>query len=105
MIHIACFANNFFRNLIDDWMEHYRIAVGLSSPALQAVSERPQYSIETRQAKSAKQSEHSLMIRKAVLGIDDDVENLKKARVPSAPLGKYCDPSLTQLFFFIEGNT
>ena len=80
-------------------MEHYRIAVGLSSPALQAVSERPQYSIETRQAKSAKQSEHSLMIRKAVLGIDDDVENLKKARVPSAPLGKYCDHSLINNIF------
>ena len=70
-------------------MEHYRIAVGLSSPALQTVSETPRYSVETRQAKSAKQSEHSLMMRKAILGIDDD-ENVKKARVPSAPLGRYC---------------
>ena len=75
-----------YRNLVDDWMEHYRIAVGLTSPALLSVSETPHYSIATRHAKSAKQSEDSLMIRKAVLGIDDD-DNLKKARVPSAPLG------------------
>ena len=68
-------------------MEHYRIALGLSSPALEAMSDFPPYSIATRQAKSAKQSEAGLMIRRAVLGVDDDEGDGKKARVPSAPLG------------------
>lgn len=75
-------------------MEHYRLALGFSSPALQAVGETPQYSIATRQAKSAKPSEQSLMIRKAILGIDDDDENVKRARVPSAPLGLYTQTPL-----------
>ena len=75
-----------YRNLVDDWMEHYRIALGLSSPMLETLSAAPPYSIATRQAKSAKQSDAGLMIRKAILGVDDD-DNLRRARVPSAPLG------------------
>ncbi|KAL4226564.1 hypothetical protein ACF0H5_014549 [Mactra antiquata] len=75
------------RNLVDDWMEHYRIALGLSIPALQNVRETPNYSITNRNIKSARISDHQLMVRKAILGADDQVVTQKKNRIPSAPLG------------------
>lgn len=77
-----------FRILVDDWMEHYRLAVGLSSPHLQNVRETPTYSISSRNVKSAKTSDYQLMIRRAILGVEDFEETpRKKSRIPSAPLG------------------
>ena len=71
---------------MEDWLEHYRIAMGLSSPYLQNVRDGPAYSIATRHAKSARQSDHQQLIRKAILGVDDDMPPTK-TRIPSAPLG------------------
>ena len=71
-------------------MEHYRIALGLRSPLLQSVEDKPRYSIGQRNIKSARASAHQLMIRKAVLGLDyeetDDRSRARKNRIPSAPL-------------------
>ncbi|XP_052285560.1 uncharacterized protein LOC127881598 isoform X7 [Dreissena polymorpha] len=75
------------RILVDDWMEHYRIAVGLVSPTLLSVRDTPTYSIHARNVKSARHSDHQLLIRRAVLGVaDDQLSPRKKMRIPSAPL-------------------
>jgi len=77
------------RILVDDWMEHYRIAVGFASPALLSVRDTPSYSLTARNIKSARQSDHGLLIRRAVLGVEDydETSPRKKGRIPSAPLG------------------
>jgi len=70
-------------------MEHYRLAVGLTSPHLQNVRETPAYSIKSRSIKSAKTSDYQLMIRRAILGVEEfDEIPKKKNRIPSAPLGR-----------------
>ncbi|XP_052781293.1 uncharacterized protein LOC128217895 isoform X3 [Mya arenaria] len=78
------------RILVDDWMEHYRLAVGLIPAELLTVRDSPQrYSIQGRNTKSARMSDQGLLIRRAILGVDStDWEETprKKMRIPSAPL-------------------
>ncbi|XP_053377067.1 uncharacterized protein LOC123530542 isoform X4 [Mercenaria mercenaria] len=97
------------RNLVDDWMEHYRIAVGLTSMSLLNVKENPNYSIANRNIKSARISDHQLEIRRAVLGVDDHVIPKKKSRIPSAPLdglgNEYIDEDFQNELSARHGNT
>lgn len=41
------------KNILDDWMEHYRIATGISSPDISKMSSTPQRTILKRKTKSA----------------------------------------------------
>ncbi|XP_055882400.1 uncharacterized protein LOC106072114 isoform X4 [Biomphalaria glabrata] len=65
------------RILVDDWLEHYRITIGLKSPSLEQVRETPRKSRVG--AYSAKMTE-SREDRKNTFGF-----SLISARVPSAP--------------------
>ncbi|XP_041349988.1 uncharacterized protein LOC121369160 isoform X2 [Gigantopelta aegis] len=71
------------RNLVDDWMEHYRITVGLSSPSLNMMSDSPR--MRVRYSQSAKLSDDKFN-RQASLGISSAEETKTRAlRAPSAP--------------------
>ncbi|KAL3852029.1 hypothetical protein ACJMK2_015718 [Sinanodonta woodiana] len=78
------------RNLIDDWMEHYRIALGLKSPHLKGVEEARISVHGQRMIKSAVQSDQTTLKRQLTwLGLGPaDIVQIKKVRAPSAPLGK-----------------
>lgn len=78
---------NYFRNLVDDWLEHYRLAVGLKSPHMLNVRESPDFSSQARNIQSAKLADSGQAARLKHLGLETLVD-YKKQRAPSAPLGK-----------------
>ena len=75
------------RNLVDDWMEHYRMTIGMSSPTLLQLDLSPRKS--RHGAYSAKQSDRREE-RRSLMGIHipDAVLN---ARIPSAPSREFKD--------------
>lgn len=82
-----CYYQTFFRNLVDDWLEHYRLAVGLKSPHMLNVRESPDFSSQARNIQSAKLADGGQAARLKHLGLETLVD-YKKQRAPSAPLGK-----------------
>lgn len=75
------------RNLVDDWLEHYRLAVGLKSPHMLNVRESPDFSSQARNIQSAKLADSGQAARLKHLGLETLVD-YKKQRAPSAPLVK-----------------
>lgn len=75
------------RNLVDDWLEHYRLAVGLKSPHMLNVRESPDFSSQARNIQSAKLADSGQAARLKHLGLETLVD-FKKQRAPSAPLVK-----------------
>uniref|UniRef100_K1RWZ9 Uncharacterized protein C3orf20 n=1 Tax=Magallana gigas TaxID=29159 RepID=K1RWZ9_MAGGI len=75
------------RNLVDDWLEHYRLAVGLKSPHMLNVRESPDFSSQARNIQSAKLADGGQAARLKHLGLETLVD-YKKQRAPSAPLVK-----------------
>lgn len=73
------------RNLVDDWLEHYRLAVGLKSPHMLNVRESPDFSSQARNIQSAKLADSGQAARLKHLGLETLVD-YKKQRAPSAPL-------------------
>ncbi|WAR25904.1 CC020-like protein [Mya arenaria] len=73
------------RILVDDWMEHYRLAVGLIPAELLTVRDSPQrYSIQGRNTKSARMSDQGLLIRRAILaGLGGEIDEDLAARIAS----------------------
>lgn len=72
---------------MDDWLEHYRLAVGLKSPHMLNVRESPDFSSQARNIQSAKLADGGQAARLKHLGLETLVD-YKKQRAPSAPLGK-----------------
>ena len=73
------------RNLVEDWLEHYRIAMGISSPHLRTLPSAPHH--RRRQAQSAKSSPAG--VRVIIESISTQVPRPStKHRAPSAPAGK-----------------
>nr|XP_034307211.1 uncharacterized protein LOC105319401 isoform X7 [Crassostrea gigas] len=73
------------RNLVDDWLEHYRLAVGLKSPHMLNVRESPDFSSQARNIQSAKLADGGQAARLKHLGLETLLD-YKKQRAPSAPL-------------------
>ncbi|KAK7484126.1 hypothetical protein BaRGS_00024615 [Batillaria attramentaria] len=74
------------RNLIDDWMEHYRIAIGLTSPHLTTMPESPHIR-RRREIQSAKPWDGDKVERRGALGMDQKDVLSSTMRAPSAPSG------------------
>jgi hypothetical protein len=74
------------RNLIDDWMEHYRIAIGLQSPSLTLMSDSPRIR-RRRQTQSAKALDGDKLQRRGMLGVEQKEAPGVSVRAPSAPSG------------------
>ncbi|KAL8576950.1 hypothetical protein ACOMHN_024226 [Nucella lapillus] len=72
------------RQLIDDWMEHYRIAIGLTSPSLHAMPDSP-YVRRRRQTQSAKPWDGDKIERRGALGVEQREATITVLRAPSAP--------------------
>lgn len=77
--------SNFFfgRNLVDDWMEHYRLAIGMSSPHLRSMQDKPGW--RNRHTQSAKSPGGRVILESAATSVPRPDISL---RVPSAPVGK-----------------
>ncbi|XP_062584054.1 uncharacterized protein LOC134245821 isoform X4 [Saccostrea cucullata] len=75
------------RNLVDDWLEHYRLAIGLKSPHMMNVRDSPDFTSQARNIQSAKLTDSGQAARLKHLGLETLVD-LKKQRTPSAPLVK-----------------
>ncbi|XP_078341968.1 uncharacterized protein LOC111107827 isoform X2 [Crassostrea virginica] len=84
------------RNLVDDWLEHYRLAVGLKSPHMLNVRESPDFSSQARKIQSAKLADSGQTARLKHLGLETLID-CKKQRTPSAPL----DPIVTHSTVFV----
>ncbi|XP_021368106.1 uncharacterized protein LOC110459911 isoform X3 [Mizuhopecten yessoensis] len=72
------------KGLVEEWMEHYRLAVGLTSPFLSTMIEYPEYSTRKRNIKSAQLADNGQLSRRANMELVSPVHS----RVPSAPLVK-----------------
>ncbi|XP_033746339.1 uncharacterized protein LOC117331622 isoform X5 [Pecten maximus] len=72
------------KGLVEEWMEHYRLAVGLTSPYLSSMSEYPEYTTRKRTIKSAQLSDIGQLSRRS----DIELVSPNHNRVPSAPLVK-----------------
>ncbi|GFO23230.1 glutamate-rich protein 6, partial [Plakobranchus ocellatus] len=74
------------RNLVDDWLEHYRVTIGLKSPMLIQLSETPRMRPRSRGgAYSAKTTADGRENRRSTLGLTARESLIDTARVPSAP--------------------
>ncbi|XP_055999633.1 uncharacterized protein LOC125656907 isoform X4 [Ostrea edulis] len=73
------------RNLVDDWLEHYRLAVGLKSPHILNVRDSPDFSSRARNIQSAKLADVGQAARLKHLGLETLLD-FKKQRTPSAPI-------------------
>ncbi|KAK3768351.1 hypothetical protein RRG08_031140 [Elysia crispata] len=74
------------RNLVDDWLEHYRVTIGLKSPMLIQLSESPHTRPRSRGgAYSAKTTVDGRENRRSTLGLTGRETLVDTARVPSAP--------------------
>ena len=92
---------DFSRNLVDDWMEHYRIAVGISSPHIRNMKETPYH--RRRNIHSAMPGTRGGRTAAALLSGESDEERNEDLalsydraaarkilqRAPSAPPGQY----------------
>ncbi|CAL1534535.1 unnamed protein product [Lymnaea stagnalis] len=71
------------RNLIDDWLEHYRVTIGLKSPTLVQLNESPSksrlgaYSAKVTEGREDRKTTFGFTVRDSVIS----------ARIPSAPSG------------------
>ncbi|KAK6175782.1 hypothetical protein SNE40_014174 [Patella caerulea] len=75
------------KNVVDDWLEHYRIAIGLTSPSLNGLRDMP--SSRRRYSQSAKLSNTDFLSRGTMLGVDFSKKSSSKLlRAPSAPSGQ-----------------
>lgn len=71
-------------------MEHYRVTIGLISPDINRMKDRPDYVDYRRKIQSAREFDRATRInssQKYLQGLDLATE--KKHRAPSAPLGLY----------------
>ncbi|RUS74576.1 hypothetical protein EGW08_017657, partial [Elysia chlorotica] len=74
------------KNLVDDWLEHYRVTIGLKSPILIQLSETPRMRPRSRGgAYSAKTTFDGRENRRDTLGLTGRETLVDTARVPSAP--------------------
>ncbi|GFR69725.1 glutamate-rich protein 6 [Elysia marginata] len=74
------------KNLVDDWLEHYRVTIGLKSPMLIQLSETPCTRPRSRGgAYSAKTTADCRENRRSTLGLTGRESLVDTARVPSAP--------------------
>lgn len=76
------------KNIVEDWMEHYRVAVGISSPALKKMLDRAVIRSPKRTIKSAIERKTTA----AAIGLEEAAEDLIRGstkyqsfRSPSAP--------------------
>lgn len=74
------------RNLIDDWMEHYRIAIGLMSPTLTSMPASPRIR-RRRETQSAKSWDGDKVQRRGDMGVEQKDVLSSTLRAPSAPSG------------------
>ena len=74
-----------FRNTVEDWLEHYRIAVGIASPHLKSVSGSP--ARRQRPISSAKSSPGGCRVIIESLATSIVAPSVEP-RVPSAPPGR-----------------
>ncbi|XP_069141921.1 uncharacterized protein [Argopecten irradians] len=72
------------KGLVEEWMEHYRLAVGLTSPYISCMNEYPEYSTKKRTIKSAQLSDNDQLSRR----VDMELVSPNHGRIPSAPLIK-----------------
>ncbi|CAH1784840.1 unnamed protein product [Owenia fusiformis] len=73
------------KNLVEDWMEHYRIAIGMSVPT-HNLKDTPDIPTKRRDIKSAKSTIGSS--RPVIEDLKEDGEDIvRKKRAPSAPPG------------------
>ncbi|CAK8689010.1 unnamed protein product [Clavelina lepadiformis] len=70
------------RNLVDDWMEHYRMSVGISSPVLKRMLDKPQVKSAHRTIQSARERKVSNI---EDVEFDDKGTKFQSFRSPSAP--------------------
>ncbi|XP_078511994.1 uncharacterized protein C3orf20 homolog [Lissotriton helveticus] len=80
------------RNILDDWMEHYRIATGIDSPHLHGLSSGPLKTQRSRKVQSAAPpaantaTQESQKVKEKVEGVDQWIEAYTlHGRFPSAP--------------------
>ena len=75
-----------FRNIVDDWLEHYRLSCGMKSPHLKGVHEQPSHK-HIRLVKSAKPPAQGA--RAIIESMATAVPKVTiSPRIPSAPAGK-----------------
>ncbi|XP_071170308.1 uncharacterized protein LOC143062443 isoform X4 [Mytilus galloprovincialis] len=77
------------KNLVDDWMEHYRVTIGLISPDISRMKDRPEFTDYRRKIQSARISERldrDPASQRPVLDLATD----RRIRAPSAPLARSC---------------
>ena len=68
-------------------MEHYRIAIGLTSPHLTYMPESPLIR-RRRETQSAKPWDGDKIVRRGALGVDQKEASSNIMRAPSAPSGE-----------------
>ncbi len=73
------------RNTVEDWLEHYRIAIGISSPHLKSVTGIP--ARRQRQVQSAKSSPGGCRVILESMATSIPRHSVEP-RVPSAPPGE-----------------
>lgn len=73
------------KNLVEDWMEHYRVTIGLTSPDISKMKDRPTFTDHRRNIQSARSSDRVPPSQRAVVqGLDLATD--RRIRAPSAPL-------------------
>lgn len=71
-----------YRNLIDDWLEHYRVTIGLKSPTLTQLTNTPHRKRSgTFSAKEADRKEDN----REPFDLNISESRVDKGRSPSAP--------------------
>ncbi|XP_005107667.1 uncharacterized protein LOC101861687 isoform X2 [Aplysia californica] len=70
------------RNLVDDWLEHYRVTIGLKSPTLLHIGDSPR---KSRMGAYSAKTTDGREDRRSTLGISAQDSVVGTARVPSAP--------------------
>ena len=74
------------RNLVEDWLEHYRLAIGMRSPHLGTVRDTP-HATRRRLVKSAKNSAPGVRMMLETLATQIQQPSVEP-RAPSAPPGR-----------------
>lgn len=75
-----------FRNLVEGWQEHYRMAMSITSPDLRALRDQPKKGRYINSAKSSPGGGGLVIIE----SISTQVPRPSvSSRVPSAPVGKF----------------
>ncbi|KAL5013330.1 hypothetical protein ScPMuIL_007600 [Solemya velum] len=71
------------RMLVEDWLEHYQIAIGFKLAGMTLLRESPGFTSRRRISQSAKLTQASVNLRRYNLGLDS--MDMEKTRAPSAP--------------------